>query len=127
MRENTYEVKLYLGSVEGYHGKQFSEEELVKAIGLFQKGHAESMPVRVAPTCYVHEDYSERGWEVVAICYPRLPKHREQINLFMNELAVHLLDKFKQNRISVVQPDVTVMHSSEKPEDRYYGSSNTIN
>ena len=118
-RVHTYEARLYLGSRERYHGRTFREEELVEVIGRYQKGHEHSMPLRVTPTNFVHEEYSEAGWEVAAINYPRWPKSTEAIHAFMEGLAEYLIDVLKQNRISVVYPDTTIMYQGPGAEEKF--------
>lgn len=121
-KENqNYEVKLYIGSREGYNGRRYTEEELIEALGEYQKScePEDSTPVRVTPTTFVHCDYHERGWEIVAIMYPRFPKPVDHINHFMEGMAQYLLTKFKQNRISVAFPDKIVMFESPTAEQKH--------
>lgn len=110
IREKTatyYEVKLYLGSQRNTDDDDiavfFSEKKLIKAIQEYQK-NLEIIPVRVTKTSYVAGDYSEYGWEVAAINYPRSPRDHKEIESFMKSLAKHLLMEFNQNRISVTTP-----------------------
>ena len=111
----SYEVKLYIGSCEGYNGQSFTEGEMIAVIGNYQK-NSDATPVRLTPTAYIHCDYREKGWEVAAIMYPRYPKSIERINAFMEGLAKHLLVYFKQNRISVIFPDKITMFESDNAE-----------
>ena len=66
----TYEVKLHIGSVRGYHGEKFTKDDLIAKISEFQqklKKFHEGRPVlsvRVTPTTFVFCDYVEDGWEV---------------------------------------------------------------
>ena len=117
-KEVSFEVRLYIGSVEGYNGNPFTEDDLVRAIGDFQKSRGEDWtPVRVTPTRYVSRDYNERGWEVAAILYPRFPKSKIVIAEFMNQMAKFLLDTFKQNRITVMHPSEAVLYSADNAEE----------
>lgn len=117
-KANTFEARLYIGSVQGYHGTPFTFEELKEEVGNLQSESPkeEMIPVRIAPTNFVCGNYSEAGWEVAAINYPRFPKAEALITLFMMELAKRLLVCFNQNRISIIFPNETIMFESEEAE-----------
>ena len=102
---NLYEVKLYLGSVERGEVsviRHWSKESLISEIGLFQKKYKIAVPVRVTGTTFVCNDYTEDGWEVVAISYPRTNHSYKQTKDFMLSLGEHLLRVFGQSRICVL-------------------------
>ena len=115
----TYEVRAYIGSVHGYNGEKFSKEELAEAISHYQiiieKGVA--LTIRLTPTSFVFQDYVEDGWEIAAINYPRFPKKPPQIDDFMFGLSNYLLNRFKQNRMSIVSPSITVLLECVNPEE----------
>jgi|TARA_R110000796_G_scaffold34727_2_gene89442 hypothetical protein len=107
---STYEVRVYLGSINEDTLKEFSESELVHEIGIFQESCKQTIPVRLTSTTFISKThYMEEGWEIAAINYPRVETESSKIDVFMKDLAVYLLDKFKQNRISIVMPDETLM------------------
>jgi len=111
-----YEARLYIGSRENYDGPAFDVDRLHEVIKDFQNEHLVDdvlIPVRVTATTYRAGDYSEDGWEVAVINYPRKPRDRIILESFMFELAQHLLDVLKQNRISVVTPEKIVMFESD--------------
>lgn len=127
MREKkcgTYEVLLYIGSKEGYKGKAFSREDLFREIGLFQDVIPNSLPVRVSPCTYIAgSNYQEDGHEISAIMYPNQLRTYSEIDNFMTGLAKHLMQTFKQNRITVrklspegYRTDSTIMFESEEAE-----------
>jgi hypothetical protein len=100
----TYEVCLYIGSREGYHGPLFTRNSLIDAISEFQDHVGEqALPVRVSDTLTFlkGKSYAEDGWEVSAILYPNRPSTISAINDFMLKLAEYLLYKFNQNRITI--------------------------
>ena len=103
----TYEVMFAIGSREGYHGPSFTKEQVMDAIGEFQKTCLLSQPVKVTDkVTFVMKDYREDGWDISAICYPnhspdRLPNLPYQVKEFMVGLAENLFHHFKQNRITV--------------------------
>lgn len=107
---STYEVRVYLGSINEDTSKEFSKSDLVREIGIFQESCEQTIPVRITNTTYVcNTNYTEEGWEIAAINYPRVETESSKIDIFMKDLAVCLLDKFKQNRISIIMPDETLM------------------
>jgi hypothetical protein len=113
----TYEVRAYIGSVYGYNGAKFSKEELAEAISHYQNIIEVALAIRLTPTSFVFQDYVEDGWEIAAINYPRFPKKHQQIDDFMFGLSNYLLNRFKQNRMSVVSPSVTVLIECVNPEE----------
>ena len=107
-----YEVKLYLGSVESDASVSdpVLKEWLVTSIGVFQEDYeGTTIPVRITDTTFVSEThYSEDGWEVAAISYPRTNHTHKQTLDFMLELAEHLMQRFGQSRICVL--DLRAQH-----------------
>jgi len=101
-QSQTFEVKFAIGSREGYHGPSFTKEQVMDAIGEFQRIHPQAMPVKITDNVtFVMKDYREDGWDISGICYPNSPNKPEQVREFMSALAEHLLYHFKQNRITV--------------------------
>ena len=88
-KANTFEARLYIGSVQGYHGTPFTFEELKQEVGNLQSESPkeEMIPVRIAPTNFVCGNYSEAGWEIAAINYPRFPKAEALITSFWSWLS----------------------------------------
>jgi hypothetical protein len=112
--EYTSEVKLYIGCREGYYGKEFTEDELVEAIGSFQSRYDESAPTRVTKTRYVDQTYSESGWEIGVVNYPRKPRTKAQLHRFATDLAVYLLETLKQQRITFMTEKYTTVFEVKK-------------
>lgn len=98
------DVRLYIGSCYRYSDEQFLESDLLHSIEKYQKSVEDSQlcSLRISPTSFKVRDYYERGWEVVAINYPRFPKEHEVILEFMLGLAEFLILYLNQNRISVI-------------------------
>ena len=115
----THEIKMYVGSIRGYNGTEFNEDELCFEIKEFQKNidDLNLVSLRVTPTKYIVRDYVEKGWEITAINYPRFPKSYLKTYLFMEGLAKRLLKNLKQNRISMVCSDKTYMFESKDFEE----------
>lgn len=103
-----YEAKLFMGSRERYDGtKIYTEDEIAAGVAEFQGTYAANgtPPVRVTPTRYVHCDYQEKGYELAVINYPRYDIPIRILENFMLELGKFLLNKFNQNKVSVVFPE----------------------
>ena len=117
-KNRTYEVRLYLGSINEETKESFSERELSDKIGEVQESFSHIIPVRVSRTFFVSGTaYKEWGWEIAAIKYPKLQTTKKNINQFMEKLAVALLYEFRQHRISIVMPHITVMFEETNHED----------
>lgn len=124
----TYEGLIYIGSFEGYHGNNFTQEDLLKSIHDFQLKLPDlAMPVRISECCYTialpdKQVYFEKGWEISAIVYPNRPKTPPKVRDFTERLAQHLLATHKQNRVTVrfVQsPTTTVMFEANNAEFKH--------
>lgn len=112
--EKTWKSHIYIGSKEGYTGPSFDYSDLRKEIGIFQMNNPEiACTVRVVAASYIFAEYEESGWEISIINYPRFPKSEEVLIDFTHGLAQHLLDRFKQNRMSIVFKDDTILLESK--------------
>lgn len=112
----SYEARLYMGCKEGYDGEEFTEEEIRIAVQEFQNSQV-VIPVRITRTCFVAGSYHEHGWELVAINYPRFPQKKTDIWNFMHSLAKHLLVIFKQNRVTVLDAETSlIIEDINRPE-----------
>lgn len=112
-----YEIRLYVGCREGYHGERFGKRELMKAIRDFQADPppplADKVSVRITKCTYQVGDWDEDGWEVAAIDYPRFPKGEPYLAAWFNGLAIHLLAALRQNRITVCSPSWSRTYETE--------------
>ena len=107
-----YESKLYIGNMIPA-GEEFSQQELEKCIGLVQDSYDQVIPVRITPTSFISgSDYKENGWEVCAINYPKIDTDPVSIDSFMKDLAISLVEKFRQHSICVVNSNQIVMYES---------------
>lgn len=105
----------------GYNGPSFSFEDLRTDIGNYQKklGLEASNPVRITRTTYVFDSYVEDGYEIALINYPRQDKSEKVLTEFAINLAKYLLERFGQNRMSIVFPTETVMLEVDGAEDTH--------
>jgi small-conductance mechanosensitive channel len=117
-KNRNFEARIYIGSRARYVGPLFTFSELRAAISQYQheKGLEVCNPVRITPTTYVWDDYMEDGWEIAVIDYPRRSKSHIVLYDFAYNLGVYLLERFNQNRISIVFPSEIVMLESDEAE-----------
>ena len=106
----TYDLHLYIGSVNEQTKREFTHGDLVSAIGKFQDGRPITIPVRVSSVEFISgSSYKERGWSISTINYPRIKASIDDLNSFMVDLAKELSCKFKQKRICVSTQSKTMM------------------
>jgi hypothetical protein len=119
-RADKYEVRLYIGSREGYNGPVISFDTLKESVKDFQIAQSEKAgPVRITRTTFVFRDYEEDGYEIGMINYPRKPLGPIMVHQFAMDLAAYLLERFKQNRISIEFPDETCMLEADNAEVKH--------
>ena len=107
---DTYDLHLYIGSINEQTKKEFTHGDLVSAIGKFQDGRSLMIPVRLSSVEFISgSSYKERGWSISTINYPRVKASIEELSLFMVDLAKDLACKFKQKRICVSTYNKTMM------------------
>ena len=112
----TFECRLYLGSIYEDSKAFIYEPKLFQEIHRVQKAFGKPVPVRVTKTTFVcAPKYIEDGWEVAAINYPRAKTDPEIIEEFMEMLAEDFMVTFKQKRITLVTPAISIMYESEAP------------
>src|SRR4051812_46342094 len=90
-----FELRLYIGSVRGYKGPHFSEAQVTRVVQDFQttwkQKHGWTVALRFSKTNFVCMDYTEPGWELSAINYPRFPRAENELEDFMSSLQDHLM------------------------------------
>lgn len=99
---NSFGARIYLGSREGYSGREISEEELIKLIGDFQHADTQhSTVVRLTRTTFLWDHYVEPGWEIGLMNYPKGNYTPDLLHGFAKRLAEYLVFALKQNRVTV--------------------------
>jgi hypothetical protein len=103
----TYTADIYVGAREGYSDKIREPWEFNKCVSDYVN------EVKLAATIthlnFQYVDGNEPGVKVGLINYPRFPKSRQQIRDLAFSLAEKLKAEFKQERVTIVFPDDTVM------------------
>ena len=113
--KETYEVRIYIGSIYEPNGVPFYESKLILEIGKFQDNYGIQIPVRLTKTSFVCGlEYGEDGWEIAIINYPKLKAEIEDIELFSESLAEYLLDVFQQKRVTLVTPSMSIMYEEDR-------------
>lgn len=104
---STYFVNIYVGLREEYSDKISNIQYAIKLIQDFV--NERKLGVTVTETNFLYVDGNEPGLIVGLINYPRFPDTQENIKNKAIDLAKILLVKLKQNRISLVTPNETIM------------------
>lgn len=102
-----YPVTIYIGGRMGYDGLYYHKDALISAITDYQtkdSGSDDFCGVTVQETQFVVGNYLESGFEISTINYPRFPKSKQDIELFMIYLGWYLMGRLKQNRVTVCTP-----------------------
>ena len=103
----TYYANIYVGLKEGYNGIQYSIDHLCTLCQTYC--NTVKLGLTVTPTKFIYVDGSEMGAIVGRINYPRFPSTNEMLRSKAVDLAILLKDEFKQQRLSIVCPDETIM------------------
>jgi hypothetical protein len=109
MITETTHISIFVGLKEGYTGPPHTLDEVKRIC----QGYCDDIGlcVTVTPTEFIYRGGNEPGGIVGLINYPRFPKSEEEISAHAAEIAKRLLDGLKQDRISIVMKDKTIMLS----------------
>ena len=108
--KSSYNIELYIGSVNEDTKKPFTKKELISEISKFQDEYSIMIPVCVSDVEFLcGTRYLEKGWKVSVINFPKINVKTKHLNIFMTNLARILLQVFKQNSICVVGSRKTIM------------------
>jgi len=115
--KKTFKADIFLGLREGYSQNTHSIEEVYQLC----KDYCDKVGlcVTITPTRFIYSKGAgiSDGWEdgsiVGLIAYPRFPQSKYDIVGTAIELAKLFLVQFKQNRISVVTTDQTILVEKE--------------
>lgn len=113
---STDEFRLYIGTREGYNGKHFDKDKVIKIVGDFQNNLTPKklVSVRLTSCTFIVGDWHEDGWELSCINYPFSPKPVATLENFMTDLAKHLMETLKQARVFLVTKDKTTAFENKK-------------
>lgn len=103
----TYTASIYVGAREGYTGEIRSLE--MAREWLQRLANAGGLCVTLTPTEFIYKNGSEPGFVVGFINYPRFPALPAELKNKTLDIAKELLRMFKQQKVSVVFSDETIM------------------
>jgi len=107
----TFYANIYCGLREGYNGKIHTVQEAIRICSDYC--NKVKLGVTVTPTNFVYVDGDEPGVIIGLINYPRFPSNEWSTRANAYELTKILLKKFKQERMTIVFPDITEMIERE--------------
>lgn len=105
--ENTFMANIYVGFREGYGDILHTYDEAEQI--LQEYCNTISYCVTITKTKFIYKNGDEDGVIIGLINYPRFPSSRKEITSKAKEIAYRFLEKFAQNRISVVCSDQTYL------------------
>lgn len=103
----TFEAKIYVGLRPSY-GEDMYNDVMVKRI-CQDYCNNESLCVTTTPTSFHYKDGWEHGMIIGLINYPRFPSSKEKILDNAMKLGYLLMNQLKQNRVTIVTTDATIM------------------
>ena len=106
----SYDIELYIGSINEETKEPFIYEELVHEVSIFQDECSIMIPVCITNVEFVSGvGYLEKGWKISVINFPRISVKTKELDKFMLDLARILMQVFKQNKVCVVGSKNTIM------------------
>jgi hypothetical protein len=108
---DTYIANIYVGLRIGYTNDTYDFSYLESVVQ--DNVNEVKLCVTVTKTKFLYTDGYDDGAIIGLINYPRFPSTKEELKAKALELSKILLDKLKQQRVSVVFSDETIMLSKE--------------
>jgi len=118
-KKPSYEVKLFIGSVDESCKTAFAERVIVDLVAEFQESKKQILPIRISRVSFISgSNYREQGWELSAINFPKVNSwgrsYKKFMSEYMNDLARLLMTRLNQKRVSVVSGKNTYIHENLK-------------
>lgn len=107
----TYICNIFLGLKEGYNGIIHSIDDVENVLQVYCDLHG--FAFTITPTKFIYTNGNEQGCIVGIINYPRFPNTEEKLKEISLEMGQILLERFKQQRLSIVCSDETIMLEAE--------------
>jgi len=119
VKRPSYEVKLFIGSVDESCKTTFTETSLIDLVSKFQESRKQILPIRISKTAFISgSKYKEDGWELSAINFPKINSwgrsYKNFMTGYMNDLSKFLMTKLNQKRVSVTSGKATYIHENLK-------------
>lgn len=117
----SYECTIFMGSIRhGSEGTHFQDRDVTEEIKYFQSMNTKTkVTVRLTATRFIFMNYSERGFEISAIQYPRFNLTEFEIKDFMVRLGEHLKDHFDQLSLCIMDNETITYLGSEDEHPSY--------
>lgn len=103
----TITANIFVGLREGYTEKVRDPNEVVDFLQEYV--NKVGLCITITPTTFVYKDGREQGVVIGLINYPRFPTTKDKLKQTAEEIAGLCKDKYKQNRVSIVYQDETLM------------------
>lgn len=104
---DTFTAQIYIGTRQGYSGFLISVDEIKKWLQDFCT--EVGLGVTITPTEFIYSNGNEPGVIIGLINYPRFPKSVNEIKDTALTIGNNLLKLCKQERLSIVFSDETIM------------------
>lgn len=104
---STYTATIYCGLREGYSAIIHEKREVEQIAQKYCNDVG--LCVTLTDTKFIYKEGNEPGVAIGLINYPRFPNTRKKIKKTALDLAEIIKENFKQNRISIVLSDETIM------------------
>jgi hypothetical protein len=116
----SFSASISIGLNKGYTAEIFGKKELIAVIRDFQKkliaGKNIHLSANITECELVLGDYSEPHIKIEFINFPRYPVEEIVFKEETKNLAFHLMEEFRQNRIVIIYHDETIMFE-KNPEE----------
>jgi hypothetical protein len=104
----TFEVKIFCGLLPGYDGDASVHDYAAVKI-CREYCDKVGLGVTVSQVQFAYTGGDEAGVMVGLINYPRFPETGGKIMAHASNIALMLMEEFKQERVTIVAPDQTIM------------------
>ena len=116
----TFEAKIYVGLRPAYNNDYMFDDYMVRQV-CQEYCNTVSLCVTVSPTQFYYKETEgvrgEFGAVVGLINYPRFPSTEKEIVEHAKTLGYELLKNLKQNRVTIVTTNETIMLEKDDPEN----------
>ena len=108
---DTYWANVYIGLQESYTGPSHSILDVYRVCQDYC--NEVKLGLTVTPTKFIYVDGQEDGAIIGLINYPRFPSEPKDIRMHAKNIARLCMKELKQERCSIMAPDITYMMGKE--------------
>lgn len=113
---NTFTAQIYMGLTRFYTTECVDYTKVETSVCKFCD--EAKIGVTMEKIQFIYPGSMEHGARISLINYPRFPREEEDIKGIALKLAWQLLNKYDQNRLSIVFPRTTVMLERDEPKEK---------